>query len=499
VSEKHSMKYVVQAALTLLLATRPSGGPFGIEEAVRSGGAFCILLGLLVLPLVFSIPEAAMTAELGSAYPEAAGGVAWVEAAFGTQAGWIAGFVGWVSGATDTAIYPLLFLDYLLEVVPGDEIHPWFHYALVASFAIVLSYVTYRGLPVVSELSMVICAISMSPFILIIIIGVWKVEPSRWFTLPEATAVGDNTSSGMISSGALGGVLWRPFLNNMFWKLNSFDSASCFSGEVNDPGRSFPRAMFWSVILVVGSYFLPLLIILGASEAPQSAWEDGYLATAMSDLVGPWLGDWTVFAAGISNIALFQAEMAADAFQVMGMADRGYVPKIFSTRSRYETPSYGILLGLVIVLTMVVGDISSIIEMLNFNYAMYVMCCICLLPFLCQRANVSRAIVAHLYSSLLMEYAAFLKLRISKPEVPRPYRIPLSTVGCFIALTPTFAATLLVMALADFYTLGFSLLSIVVAAVIFRVRQPLEKWSCGYTSVPTYLGDMDSESLPNIT
>jgi amino acid transporter len=166
----------------------------------------------------------------------------------------------------------------------------------------------------------------------------------------------------------------------MFWNLNSFDSASCFSGEVNDPGRSFPRAMFWSVILVVCGYFLPLLIILGASDAPQSAWEDGYLATAMSDVVGPWLGDWTVFAAGISNVALFQAGSASEAFQVMGMADRGYLPKIFSTRSRYETPTYGILLGLVIVLMMSMGNLASIIEMLNFNYAMYVTCCICLLP-----------------------------------------------------------------------------------------------------------------------
>jgi amino acid transporter len=316
-----------------------------------------------------------MTAELGSAYPEAAGGVAWVEAAFGTQAGWIAGFLGWVSGATDTAIYPLLFLDYLHQVASKDEIHPLFHYALVATFAISLSYVTYRGLTVVSELSMMICAISMSPFILVIIIGVWKVDPSRWFTFPEATADGDSASGGIISSATLGGVLWRPFLNNMFWKLNSFDSASCFSGEVNDPGRSFPRAMFWSVILVVGSYFLPLLIILGASDAPQRAWEDGYLARAMSDVVGPWLGDWTVLAAGISNIALFQAEMAADAFQVMGMADRGYLPKIFATRSQYETPTYGILLGLAVVLMMVVGNLSSIIEVLNFNYAMYVMRC----------------------------------------------------------------------------------------------------------------------------
>jgi amino acid transporter len=330
---------------------------------------------MLVLPLVFCIPEAAMTAELGSAYPEAAGGVAWVEAAFGTQAGWIAGFLGWSAGATDTSIYPILFLDYILEVVSKDEIHPWFHYALVAAFAGVLSYVTYRGLPVVSEMSMGICAISMSPFILVILIGVWKVEPHRWFTLPDATEdESDNTGGGMISSAVLGGVLWRPFLNSMFWNLNSFDSAASFSGEVHDPGHSFPRAMFWSVIFVVCGYFFPLLIIIGASDAPQSAWEDGYIATAMTEIVGPWLGAWTVLAAGVTNIALFQAEMATDSFQIMGMADRGYVPKIFSTRSRYGTPTYGILLGLVVVLLLSSGNLSVIIEMLNFNYSMYVMC-----------------------------------------------------------------------------------------------------------------------------
>jgi hypothetical protein len=80
--------------------------------------------------------------------------------------------------------------------------------------------------------------------------------------------------------------------------------------------------MLISVVLVVLGYFIPMLFILGASDAPQSAWVDGYLATVAFDVIGPWLGAWTVFAAGISNIALFQAEMSSDAFQLMGMADR---------------------------------------------------------------------------------------------------------------------------------------------------------------------------------
>jgi hypothetical protein len=88
--------------LTVIIFYTVSGGPFGIEEAVRSAGAFYSILGFALMPFVYSLPESLMTAELGSTYPEASGGVAWVEEAFGSSAGWMAGYLGWVSGATDS-------------------------------------------------------------------------------------------------------------------------------------------------------------------------------------------------------------------------------------------------------------------------------------------------------------------------------------------------------------------------------------------------------------
>ena len=39
------------------------------------------------------------------------------------------------------------------------------------------------------------------------------------------------------------------------------------------------------------------------------------------DIGGQWLGMWTIFAAGISNVALFEAEMSSDAFKIMGMGE----------------------------------------------------------------------------------------------------------------------------------------------------------------------------------
>jgi len=371
---RHNAQAILLASLTCSQHSYTSlkGGPFGVEEAVRSAGPFFCLVGFLVGPFLWSIPEAAMTAELGSAYPDASAGVAWVEEAFGARAGWTCGFLGVVSGATDTAIYPLLFLDYVLQVVHFQDPHPLIQYAAVSIFAVVLSYINYRGLSVVGNLSSIICVLSMSPFIIAILVGVFKIDPHLWFRLPEdsANVVLDETSSNWFSRLSLSAILWRPFLNSLFWNLNSFDSAASFSAELEDPGRSFPRAMLLSVILMASCYFIPLLVILGVSDAPQSAWTDGYLATAVAQVSGGWLEDWLIFAAGVTNIGLFQAEMAADAYQVMGMADRGYLPKMFATRSQYGTPTYGILLCLAVVLMMSSANFDKIIEFLNFNYAM---------------------------------------------------------------------------------------------------------------------------------
>jgi amino acid transporter len=74
----------------------------------------------------------------------------------------------------------------------------------------------------------------------------------------------------------------------------------------------------------------------------------------------------------------------------------------------------------------------------------------------------------------LMEYCAFIKLRISAPNLVRPYRIPLSTTGCIIMLTPTFIATFLIMGLATYQTYAFSVAVNAFGILIYHARQRSE-------------------------
>lgn len=60
--------------LAVLVFYKVSGGPFGCEVSVAAAGAKYALLGFVLFPLLWSVPEALVTAELGSAYPEPSGG-----------------------------------------------------------------------------------------------------------------------------------------------------------------------------------------------------------------------------------------------------------------------------------------------------------------------------------------------------------------------------------------------------------------------------------------
>nr|GEU75775.1 probable polyamine transporter At1g31830 isoform X1 [Tanacetum cinerariifolium] len=60
-----------------------SGGPFGIEDSVRAAGPFLALIGFLVFAVIWSVPEALITAEMGTMFPEDGGYVIWVSSALG--------------------------------------------------------------------------------------------------------------------------------------------------------------------------------------------------------------------------------------------------------------------------------------------------------------------------------------------------------------------------------------------------------------------------------
>jgi len=453
--------------LAVLVFYNVSGGPFGIEPSIRAGGNFYAILGFVVFPLIWSVPEALVTAELGSAFQDPSAGVAWVEEAFGETMGSLCGYLAWVSGATDNAIYPTLFIEYVSSVAGWDEedFGGWSRYGSIALLTIILAMLNYTGLEIVGNASLVVCIIAMSPFIVMMIMGAHQIDVSRWFQMPEAPEDGAElfdddfqTSPGPLPLLSLGGILWRPYLNNLFWNLNSFDSAGSFSGETDCVNRTYPRGIFIGLVMCVLGYLMPLLVAVGATDYKQEDWVDGHLGAVAVDIGGKWLGGWMIFAAGISNLALFEAEMSSDAFQLMGMAERGYLPKILTTRSKYGTPTAGIIFNTIVVVAFASADFGQLLELLNSVYAL----------------------------SLLMEYGAFVKLRLHRKELKRPYRVPIPDWAAIIFVTPPALGILVIFITSNWYVYIFCTGAIVFGVLLFKLSEiAKERGWCDFVSRET--------------
>ncbi|XP_040385164.1 probable polyamine transporter At3g19553 [Oryza brachyantha] len=388
-----------------------SGGPFGIEDSVRAGGgALLPILGFLVLPVLWSLPEALVTAELASAFPTNAGYVAWVSAAFGPVAAFLVGFSKWASGTLDNALYPVLFLDYLRSG-GGVALSPPARSLAVLALTAALTYLNFRGLHLVGLSALALTAFSLSPFVALTVLALPKIRPSRWLAV-DARAIEP-----------------RAYFNSMFWNLNYWDKASTLAGEVDEPRKTFPKAVFGAVGLVVGAYLIPLLAGTGALPSETAAeWTDGFFSEVGGRIGGPWLRVWIQGAAAMSNMGLFEAEMSSDSFQLLGMAEMGMIPAIFARRSRHGTPTYSILCSAMGVVILSFMSFQEIIEFLNFLYGL----------------------------GMLAVFAAFVKLRVKDPDLPRPYRIPVGAAGAAVMCIPPVALITTVMCLASARTLVVS-------------------------------------------
>eukprot|EP00667_Euglena_gracilis_P007208 EG_transcript_7277 len=385
------VKRVSLLPLIALIYYEVSGGPFGLEDAVGAAGSMVTILALLVFPVLWGLPQALVAAELISMFPEDSGFVAWVTCAFGRFLGFQEGFLLWCSCVADSALYPVLFLEYFSHLFPVFEQAA---YRTTATYVIItlLAWLNYRGLNAVGIASVWLALFCLTPFLAIIVLGLPHIKPSVWvfdWQIPSAEQWQH--------------IDWRTFLNVLFWSLNSWDSASTLAGEVENPTRTFPRALHWTLLAVTAVYVLPLLVATGICvPTPKGEcqsheeWRDGYFATVALQLGGRPLQALLVLAAALSNVGLFSADLSASSFLILGMTESGFLPSILAQRSRYGTPVYGIALSTVPVFLIALHPFTTIMEALNCLYCIAV-------PF---------------------QFAAFMWLRWTRPNAPRPFKVP---------------------------------------------------------------------------
>jgi amino acid transporter len=364
-----------------------SGGTYGTEDIVHGAGYGRAILILLLTPLLWSLPTAFMIGELSSALPHEGGYYAWVRRAMGNFWGFQEAWLSLVASIFDMAIYPTLFVAYLVRVFP------WFsegHRGVLVGLAVVVlcSLLNIAGVKVVSTTSLWLFFLLSAPFVLIVAIA-----PFKFGSLAGAVTAPTNSTVDII-----GGLLIS------MWNYMGWDNASTIATEVERPQKTYPRAMLASVGIVSLSYVVPVAA-MWMTGLPPSAWETGSWAEIAGMLGGPLLRLGLVLGGMMSAFGMFNALVMSYSRLPLAMAQDGMLPKVFGilhprTRAPWVT-----------IIACAIGWACC----LGLGFARLVTIDILLYG-----------------ASLSLEFAALIWLRVKEPELPRPFRVPGGTLGAAI-------------------------------------------------------------------
>ena len=125
------------------------------------------------------------------------------------------------------------------------------------------------------------------------------------------------------------------------------------------------------------------------------------------------------------------------------MADRGIIPKVMGTRSKHNTPSYGILISASGVILLGWLSFSQVIDLLNLLYCF----------------------------AQVIEFAAFLKLRMKYPNMERPYQIPLSTAGIAVMLLFPMAFAITMICISSTEALWIATITFLLGIALYFLLQ----------------------------
>jgi amino acid transporter len=322
-----------------------TGGPFGLEDTITTSGPGLTLIYLLLVPFFWCIPVSLVSAELTGAMPVEGGFYRWTRAAYGDFWGFLAGWWNWSASFLLGGVYAVLFTDYIRFWFP--QIIGWKHYLVSLALIAIIAYLNVRGIQLVGKL-----ATALELFILLPVAGLIVLGFAKWQHNPFLPLMPPHKPLFQVFGVGLALVLWG---------YSGYEQLSTVAEEVENPQRTYPRALALVVPLSMATYILPTVASLGALGNWQD-WHTGYLSDAARLVGGPQLGFLMTLAAMVTNVALLNSTVLTTTRMPAAMANDGYLPaKLTSLHPRYGTPWIAIIVSAIIYALLAFQTLAGLI------------------------------------------------------------------------------------------------------------------------------------------
>ena len=353
-------------------------GPRWIAAAGHNGTSSVSLWVLAAL--LFFVPMAMVINELSSRFPEEGGLYVWAKEAFGDFHGFLAGWTYWI---------------YTIFYFPG----------LLLASASMSAYVLGGKGAALSQDRTFLLGGSLALLAVAVVLNLIGLNIGKW--LQNAGGVATYVPLSILA--VIGGVLWLKqgavthfTVANMmprwnwdtvnFWSQIAFaftglELVSAMSGEIREPRKTLPRALFAAAVLIAGMYIIgtfSLLTVVPAQEIDPKSGVFHAITVGSSALQIGFVGVLAAMLVTVGNAGGVGSTVAGIARVPFVVGIDRYLPKAFGKiHPKWRTPYVSILVqaalsALVLLLSQInettrgayqtVIDITIILYFIPFLY-----------------------------------------------------------------------------------------------------------------------------------
>ena len=370
---------------------------------------FSLVFFFVAAALVFLIPTALVSAELATGWTKQGGVYLWVKEAFGGRWGFLAIWLQWIQ---NVIWYPTVLsfagatLAYMIN--PSLANNKIYMLAVILTVYWGSTLASFRGMRTTGWLSTVGALVgTLVPGAAIITLGL------MWFfsgNVPQISMTAKDLFPDMTSIRNI------VLLAGVLLTYAGMEVSAVHAQEVKNPQKNYPRAIFLAVLIILVVVILGALSIAVVVPQPKISLVAGLMQAFtmfFNDYHLKWIVPVVAFMITLGALGQVTAWIVGPSKGLFATAKEGYLPPFFQRVNKN---------GVAVNLLTVQGCIVTILSLVFL-----------LMPDVNSSYWILSALTVQLYLIMyILLYSAAIKLRYSKPNVQRAYKIPGGNLGMWI-------------------------------------------------------------------
>ncbi len=390
---------LLTVAAVLSLRNLPSEAEYG----------YSVIFYITMAAICFFVPSALVSAELASTWPQEGGVYLWVKEAFGPKWGFVAIFMQWVENLPwFPAVLTFVASSIAYVFNPEWANNRWFVLITIWVMLWLATFLNFKGMKLSAWLSSSgALAGTLIPGAVIILMAVGYLFAGK---TPQITM----DASAFIPD--LGNWNQLMLLSGMMVALAGMEMSAIHVTEMKNPTRDFPKAIFIAcglVILLSVLGALAIALVIPPAEISLAAGADQAFAAMFKIFRIPWMTPIMCFLLSYGAVTMVVTWVLGPSKGVLEVAKEGYLPQCWQRRNANGMPTT------ILIIQAVISSLLALVVLF--------------MPTISGAFWLMSALTAQLYMVMyLLMFAAAIKLRYSKPDAVRPYKVPGGKFGMWL-------------------------------------------------------------------